>query len=123
MITDEELINEAVPAINRRFNIWRLNEAEEAEYIRGGLEAIVAYIPQRVRPILRDGADGLDDAEVAKHASQTLDNATAAAVSVMPQWVRVMMEPMVRAQLAPIVREVFEYAQVGFAFGLPKGGA
>jgi len=120
MIPDEELIDAGVPAINRRVDIWRLDEEAEASWIRSGLVVVVPYIPQAVRPILLDAADGLDDAEVQKHSSKTLDDAVAAATEHLPSWVQSVVAPVIRTQLAPFVNALFEFAQQGFALGLEK---
>jgi len=119
-VTDAELLATGVPAINRRLNIWGLNEVEEAAYIRSGLEHIVPYIPQHVRLVLLDGADGLSDEERDKHAARTLAEAVAFAVSKTPAYLRPFAAGLISPSLSPFVNRIYEFAQVGFAFGIER---
>ena len=118
MITNDELVDLGVPAINKRINVWGFPEDMEAEYIRSVLEQIAPHVPVEVRPFLIDAADGLDDSEVTKWSQVTLNLATEAAVTALPLYLQAVAASVVRGTFHILITRLFEFAQAGFALGL-----
>jgi len=122
MHSDAEMIDALAPGLNNRINIPGPNEATEEEYLRGVLSYVVPGIPVAIRPLMFDGADGLDDEERDKHAKLVLDAAVANVVSQTPLIARGIVETAIRTVLEPVVADTFRFIQRGFAIGLPEGG-
>jgi len=120
-MTQQEAIDQLVPELNARINIpgiW--SEEAEAEKIRYGLELIMPSIPPIAYEFMVSASDGLTDTEVEKFTEITLTGAVRTAMAPLPQMVQVFVGSQLRAFLAPLVKIVFEYAQVGANLGLEQ---
>jgi len=121
-LTSPSAIDYLTPILNDRINIpgiW--DEAEEAAKIRSALALILPAIPKQAIPFLFDSADGLTDAEVNKYVEITLNTAVRPVVRQLPGFVQAFVGNQLHAALEPIVRIIFEYAQVGANLGLEGG--
>ena len=120
-ITNEQLTNALAVGLNKRINIIGIDEPAEEEYIRAALPYVVPYIPEVIRPILFDSADGLSDQEVEKHSSKVMEFAVSALTVGLPTFMKSWIAPLISSQLQPWVDLIFEYAQTGAGIGLPEG--
>jgi hypothetical protein len=120
-MTQQEAIDQLVPELNARINIpgiW--SEEAEAEKIRYGLELIMPSLPPIVYEFMVSASDGLTDAEVDRFTEITLTGAVRTAMAPLPQMVQVFVGSQLRTFLEPLVKIVFEYAQVGANLGLEQ---
>lgn len=118
-----EAIDLLVPELNERINIpgiW--DETEEAAKIRSALNLILPAIPVVVYPFLVSAANGLTDKETTKYVEITLNSAVRTAVAPLPSIIKSFIGSQLHDALEPMVRIVFEYAQMGVNIGLPEGG-
>ena len=112
-MNDDQLIEGLTLAVNMAVDIPFVGEETEGKWFASIIAVIVPHIPQDVRPLLIDAADGLTAEEIDRHAEAITELVVDQIDDSVPFFARPLVRPALRGLVGPAVRRILSFAKVG----------